>query len=109
MKEDLEAFINTIQARVTGDVTCVCSRALCPLSGAQSPCALYSEDLASFDSKTFDQRERVGNVKTHGMQSRMYWSLEERMRAEAMSKALGRPLFAGDGRLISRFNASIRL
>jgi len=39
---------------------------------------LYNEDLASFDSKTFDQRLSVGNVQTHGMQSRMYWALKEK-------------------------------
>jgi len=40
--------------------------------------ALYNEDLASFDSKTFDQSLSVGNVQTHGMQSRMYWALKEK-------------------------------
>jgi len=47
--------------------------------GRASDWALYNEDLASFDSKTFDQRLSVGNVQTHGMQSRMYWSLKEKM------------------------------
>ena len=38
---------------------------------------LYNEDLASFDSKTFNQAESIGMVKTHGMQSRMYWALRQ--------------------------------
>jgi len=33
--------------------------------GRASKYALYNEDLASFDSKTFDQSEAVGMVKVH--------------------------------------------
>jgi argininosuccinate synthase len=46
--------------------------------GRASEWALYNEDLASFDSKTFDQSESTGIVKMHGMQSRMYWALRHR-------------------------------
>ena len=41
----------------------------------KSPWALYSEDLASFDTTTFDQRESAGWVKNFGMQQRMYFHL----------------------------------
>ena len=43
--------------------------------GRASKWALYNEDLASFDSKTFDQADSEGMVKTHGLQSRMYWQI----------------------------------
>ena len=76
LKEDLEAFIASVQRRVTGSVTLRLAKGSCVVIGRQSPWALYSEDLASFDSKTFDQSESLGIVKTHGMQSRMYWMLK---------------------------------
>lgn len=78
LKEDLEAFINKIQERVTGTVTMRLAKGSAVVVGRASEWALYNEDLASFDSKTFDQSESIGMVKTHGLQSRMYWSLRHR-------------------------------
>lgn len=78
LKEDLEGFIAPIQERVSGTVTVRLARGSCVVVGRSSPWALYSEDLASFDSKTFDQADSAGMVKTHGMQSRMYWLLRSR-------------------------------
>lgn len=77
LKEDLEAFINKVQQRVTGVVELKLHKGNCIVQGRQSAWALYNEDLASFDSKTFDQSESTGIVKTHGMQSKMYWSLKQ--------------------------------
>lgn len=77
-KEDLEAFIRTTQARVTGVVSLRLFRGVCQVIGRCSNWALYSEDLASFDSTTFDQRESTGSVKNFGMQARMYFHLREK-------------------------------
>lgn len=77
LKEALEAFINTIQRRVVGTVTLRLARGSVTVIGRRSEAALYSEDLASFDSKTFDQSEALGIVKTHGMQSRLFWHLRQ--------------------------------
>ena len=79
LKEDLEAFIDQVNARVTGTVALRLFKGSCVVIGRESEFALYSEDLASFDSKTFNQAESIGNVKTHGMQSRMYWALKEKL------------------------------
>ncbi|MHB9037493.1 MAG: argininosuccinate synthase [Armatimonadota bacterium] len=76
-KDDLEAFINQIQTRVTGDVKLRLFKGSCTVIGRASKYALYNEDLASFDSKTFDQSEAVGIVKTHGMQARMYRTVKD--------------------------------
>jgi len=76
-KDDLEAFINVIQPRVTGTVTLRLFKGSCQVIGRASKYALYNEDLASFDSKTFDQSEAVGIVKTHGMQARMYHTVKD--------------------------------
>ncbi|MFQ3548501.1 MAG: argininosuccinate synthase [Armatimonadota bacterium] len=76
-KDDLEAFINQIQTRVTGFVKVRLYKGSCTIIGRSSKYALYNEDLASFDSKTFDQSEAVGIVKTHGMQARMYRTVKD--------------------------------
>jgi argininosuccinate synthase len=77
LKEDLEAFINKIQERVTGDVHLRLAKGSAVVIGRGSPFALYNADLASFDSKTFDQSESLGIVKTHGMQSRLYFQIRQ--------------------------------
>ncbi|HUV03501.1 MAG TPA: argininosuccinate synthase [Armatimonadota bacterium] len=77
LKEDLEAFINKIQERVTGTVKMQLFKGSAKVVGRGSPYALYSEELASFDSKAFDQSEMAGAVKVHGLQSRMYWLLKK--------------------------------
>ena len=76
LKEDLEAFIGQVQHRVSGNVQVRLGKGSCVVVGRKSRWALYNEDLASFDSKTFDQSESTGIVKAHGMQSRMYWALK---------------------------------
>lgn len=75
LKEDLEAFIDRINTRVTGEVIVRLFKGSATVIGRRSPLALYSEDLASFDSKTFDQSEMAGMVKVHGLQARMYRSV----------------------------------
>jgi len=77
LKDDLEAFINKVQERVNGTVRLQLFKGLAKVIGRSSDCALYSEELASFDTKAFDQREMTGAVKVHGLQSRMYWSLNK--------------------------------
>jgi argininosuccinate synthase len=71
-KEDLEAFINKIQERVTGSVKLRFFKGSVKVMGRASKFALYNEDLASFDSQTFDQSKMEGMVAVHGLQARMY-------------------------------------
>jgi len=70
-KEDLDAFINRIQERVTGTVKLRLCKGSARVIGRASKHALYSEDLASFDTKTFDQTKMEGMVAIHGLQARM--------------------------------------
>ncbi|MBM3494568.1 MAG: argininosuccinate synthase, partial [Armatimonadetes bacterium] len=81
LKDALEAFIDRIQERVTGDVIVRLAKGSATVVGRRSPWALHNEDLASFDSKTFNQADSEGMVKLHGMQGRMYWSLKGRAAA----------------------------
>jgi argininosuccinate synthase len=77
-KNDLEAFINKTQERVTGDVRLSLYKGAATVTGRESSWALYNEDLASFDTTTFDQRESTGSVKMFGLQARMFLSLAEK-------------------------------
>jgi argininosuccinate synthase len=78
-KTDLEAFINKTQERVTGDVRLSLYKGVPTVTGRESTWALYSEDLASFDTTTFDQRESTGSVKMFGLQARMFLALDEKL------------------------------
>jgi len=75
LKKDLDAFTNKIQERVTGTVYMRLFKGSATILGRSSKSALYSEDLVSFDSKTFNQSEMTGALKLYGLQSRMYWQL----------------------------------
>ena len=79
-KEDLEAFIGATQKRVEGQVKLRLYRGGLQVVGRKSPWALYSEELASFDTTTFDQRDSTGMVKNFGLQSRMYLAIKEKMK-----------------------------
>lgn len=76
LKNDLDAFINCIQERVTGSVKMRIFKGHASVIGRKSPYGLYSEAMVSFDDKTFDQSEMAGTVKVHGLQPRMYWMLK---------------------------------
>lgn len=78
-KDDLEAFINNTQKRVTGNVSMRLYKGGMQVVGRESPWALYSEDLASFDTTTFDQRESTGMVKNFGLQQRMFFHLSKKL------------------------------
>lgn len=96
LKEDLEAFIGKIQERVTGDVNLRLAKGSAVVIGRGSPFALYNADLASFDSKTFDQSESLGIVKTHGMQSRLYFQIRQ-SQTPLFGGAEPKPLGKGEG------------
>lgn len=78
LKEDLEAFIAQTQVRVSGTVKMRLYKGNLSVIGRSSPWALYSEELASFDTTSFDQRESTGTVKNFGLQSRMYFHLKNK-------------------------------
>jgi len=75
-KDDLEAFTAKTQERVEGEVTLRLYKGGMQVTGRTSPWALYSEDLASFDTTTFEQSDSTGMVKNFGLASRLYLSLK---------------------------------
>lgn len=77
-KTALEAFIGSTQTRVTGDVRLRLHKGSLAVLGRKSPWALYSEELASFDSTDFVQSESTGTVRNFGLQARMFGVLKEK-------------------------------
>lgn len=80
LKDNLEAFINGTQKRVEGKVRLRLFKGGMQVIGRSSPWALYSEELVSFDTKNFDQRESTGMCKNFGLQSRMYLKLKGQLK-----------------------------
>lgn len=68
---DLNAFVDQSQKRMNGSVKMklFCGSAM-PI-GRQSPDALYSQDMVSFDSQTLSQKDAEGFAKYHGFQARL--------------------------------------
>lgn len=75
--EDLNAFIGSVQRRVSGSVKVRLFKAGLQVVSRESPWALYSEAAASFDdSATLEQSQMTGMVRTHGMDSLLYARLK---------------------------------
>ncbi len=72
---DLNAFIDETQKRIAGVVRMRLYKGGCMPVGRESPNALYSEELASFDGNTMDQKDAEGYAKFHGFQARLYKKL----------------------------------
>ena len=62
---DLNAFIDTTQQRVEGIVKLRLYKGSAVVVARDSPYALYSADLASFDESSIDQKDAEGVAKYH--------------------------------------------
>ncbi|MCL2862995.1 MAG: argininosuccinate synthase [Methanimicrococcus sp.] len=74
----LNAFIDKTQERVAGTVKMKLYKGSLTIVARESPFALYSEDLVSFDSQTINQKDAEGYCKYHGFQARMYQQLKKK-------------------------------
>ncbi|MBI5707995.1 MAG: argininosuccinate synthase [Armatimonadetes bacterium] len=73
LMEDLNAFIGSVQRRVSGSVQVRLFKGGMQVVGRTSPHALYSEAAASFDdTQALEQSQMTGMVRTHGMESLLY-------------------------------------
>lgn len=76
----LNAFIDKTQERVTGEVKLKLYKGSACVIARNSPYALYSRELVSFDLKALDQRDAEGYSKFHGFQARLYKQLEGKFK-----------------------------
>ncbi|WP_174590460.1 argininosuccinate synthase [Methanocella conradii] len=72
---DLNAFIDETQKRVNGTVKVKLYKGSCMPVARESPTALYSKELVSFDGKSLDQKDAEGYAKFYGFQARLYKKL----------------------------------
>lgn len=69
---DLEAFIDSVNKKVTGTVRVKLYKGNATVVGRSSDYALYDENLATYDRKsTFNQLASLGFIELWGLQSRM--------------------------------------
>lgn len=77
LMEDLHAFVDSVQKRVTGSVRLRLYKGGVQTTSRNSPNALYSEAAASFDdTETLEQSQMTGMVRTHGMESLLHLKLK---------------------------------
>ncbi|MDY6958458.1 MAG: argininosuccinate synthase [Halobacteriota archaeon] len=75
--DDLNAFIDKTQERVTGTVKVRLYKGSATVVARESPYAIYSQELVSFDDKALDQKDAEGFAKYHGFQARMFQRIEK--------------------------------
>ena len=76
--EDLNAFIGSVQRRVSGSVRMRLFKGGFQIIGRESDWALYSESAASFDDvDELEQSKMTGMVQTHGMESMLYRKIKQ--------------------------------
>ncbi|MDI6884258.1 MAG: argininosuccinate synthase [Hadesarchaea archaeon] len=71
LREDLDAFIDATQRRVTGKVRVELNRGSSRVVGRSAPYSLYDEELVSFEKFGFDQRDAIGVIKFHALQGKI--------------------------------------
>jgi argininosuccinate synthase len=72
LRMDLEAFINQVQERVTGDVKVKLYKGHASVVGRRSPHSLYDRGLIAYEAESpYQQRWAEGFVEIWGLPSRM--------------------------------------
>lgn len=87
-REAVDAFVATVQTRVTGTVRLKLYRGDCRVVGRKSDHALYDPALATYDEgDTFDHQAAVGFIKIWGLPVETAARRSERAAARATSDA----------------------
>ena len=72
LKRSLDAFIESTQEHVTGDIRMVLHAGTCTVNGRRSNHSLYDFNLATYDTgDSFDQTLAKGFVRLHGLSSQI--------------------------------------
>lgn len=80
LKHDLDAFIDSTQENVTGEVTMKLFKGSAKPVARESPLSLYDYNLASFDINThYDQGDAVGFINLWGLPSVSAWNLKRKI------------------------------
>jgi len=80
LRHAIDAFMDTTQATVTGDVRIKLHKGTCVPVGRRSPHSLYRHDLATYDTADrFDQTQAEGFIRLWGLSAQ----IAEQIRREA--------------------------
>jgi argininosuccinate synthase len=83
LKEDLDAFLETTQTRVNGEVRLKLYKGWLQVAGRSSPMSLYDMNLATYNIKTtFDQSSSAGFIELWGLPTRVANALKRKTVAE---------------------------
>ena len=81
LREDLDAFINKIQDRVSGEVRVKLYKGSMRIVGRSSPSSLYDFKLATYNvGTTFDQSSSAGFIELWGLPTRVANTLKKRSK-----------------------------
>ncbi len=87
LKQDLDAFIDSTQVNVTGEVTMKLFKGSAKPVSRESPFSLYDYNLASFDINTYyDQGDAVGFINLWGLPSVSAWNLKRKIADEGIKE-----------------------
>jgi len=77
LREDLDAFIDETQKRVTGNVRMKLYKGLASVVGRSSPMSLYDANLATYEAGSkFDQRWSSGFIEIWGLPTRVAYKMK---------------------------------
>jgi argininosuccinate synthase len=86
-KQDLDAFIDSTQENVTGEVTMKLFKGSAKPVARESPLSLYDYNLASFDINThYDQGDAVGFINLWGLPSVSAWNLKRKVADDGIKE-----------------------
>jgi argininosuccinate synthase len=92
-RRDLDAYVDSSQSAVTGNVIVKLHKGSAQVVGRSSPFSLYRPKLATYSSgDQFDHQAAVGFIKLVG--------LPIRTQAEVQQTAIGEPLLQDDGHVV---------
>mgnify|MGYP001031564218 CR=1 FL=1 len=82
LREDLDAFIDKTQERVTGNVRIKLYKGLATVVGRSSPMSLYDPNLATYEvGSKFDQAWSVGFIEIWSLPTRVAYNLRAKKSA----------------------------
>jgi argininosuccinate synthase len=72
LRESLDAFVNSTQRNVSGDVTLKLFKGRCTIAAIKSPKSLYQADLASFTmGNEYNSMDATGFIRLFGLPTRV--------------------------------------
>lgn len=84
LREDLDAFIEKTQERVTGTVRMKLYKGLASVVGRSSPLSLYDANLATYEAGSkFQQGWSVGFIEIWGLPTRVAYNVKSKTKLDA--------------------------